>query len=60
MDGRDIPAEVKRWLENQEYYYFSQGPVLLYEVTGVGLRSFLLNFVLVLEVFFLILCRLYK
>jgi len=45
MDVRGIPAEIKRWLENQEFLYFSQGPVLLYEVTGFGFTSFLLNFV---------------
>jgi hypothetical protein len=45
MDGCGIPAEIKRWLEDQEYYYFSQGPVLLCEVTRFGLSNFLLNFV---------------
>jgi len=45
MDGCGIAAQMKRWLENQEYYYFSQGPVLLCEVTGFGLSSFLFNFV---------------
>jgi len=43
MDGRGIPAEIKRLLENGEYYYFSQGRVLLYEVTCFGLISFLTN-----------------
>jgi len=44
MDGGVIPAEIKRWLQNQEYYYFSQCR-MLYEVTGFGLSSFHLNFV---------------
>jgi hypothetical protein len=45
MDGRGILAEIKHRLENQEFYYFSQGPVLLYEVSGFGLINFFLNFV---------------